>query len=232
MFQKLFIKLICFAFICIYFSGCVYCGYSIEKKTEVLENPCSVKFYIDSISGTFIQEHETDIIKRDLLAKYPDFFVSDKTKGANISFTWNINFNFKGGDTAFISGFTFGIIPCLIWNTHSGIIVAKNSKVSHLSSMYDDTGIKFRVKSTKILHMPLLSVLTDPIAAIFVSAGSDLTSDYCASVRDTLYIPFKSCDANLRLFPLACIKYYDRLSEREKKRLDNKYNPKDIVLIR
>ena len=219
----------------IFFSGCaqIYCGYSIEEKPESHSNPCPVKFYIASISGTFAEPAEMDIVKQNLISKYPSFFVSDRSKGVNVNFYWNIDYQHGSTGTAILSGLTLGIIPCITVNEHYGTLVARNTKSGIYSHRLTNQaeGISFNVKGSQIIHMPTLAILTDPIAAMFISGASDLTTPYCSSVQESLRTPFKSCDANLRLFPLACIKFYDRLSAEEKQTLDDKYNPKEIHLL-
>jgi hypothetical protein len=221
---------------CITFlSGCaqIFCGYSIEEKNESYSNPCPVKFHIASISGIFTDPAEMEIVKENLISKYPAFFVSDKNKGVNINFFWNIDYQHGSTGTAFLSGLTFGIIPCITANEHYGTLVARNIKSRTFSHnlMNRAEGVSFNVKGTQIIHMPTLAILTDPIAAMFISGASDLTTPYFSSIQESLRTPFKSCDANLRLFPLACIKFYDRLSSEEKQILEDKYNPKEINLL-
>ena len=232
--KKVYILL--FISFCITFlSGCtqIYCGYSIEEKPESYSNPCPVKFHISSISGMFTDPSDMEIVKQNLISKYPSFFVSDKNIGVNINFYWNIDYRHGSTGTAFISGLTLGIIPCITVNEHYGTLVARNTKSGAFSNrlLNQAEGVSFNVKGSQIIHMPTLAIITDPIAAMFISSASDLTTPYFSSIQESLRTPFKSCNANLRLFPLACIKFYNRLSPEEKQTLDDKYNPKEIKLL-
>lgn len=230
--QIIFMMLIACCFI---LTGCaqVYSNFYIEKVDVPESNPGPAKFYIVSISGTFVKQENVPEIKKQLLQKYPNFFSEDKENSIRVNFYWNCNYNQGNIGQALLSGITFGIIPCISTNEHNGNLSARFPRMGHFMSSRGKTynSVSYSITENRILHMPNLAILTAPIAGAILSACSDLSSPYYASIQESLETPFQVCDANLRLFPLACAKLYNSLSSEEKQAVKDRYAPEEIKLL-
>ncbi len=216
------VLLSCLFFLC----GCTtYSAYNISSPQPPILNPAPVKFYVQSINGIFLKAEEICKIKQELPVRYPIFFAKTKDNAIPVNFYWKIEYDHSGSDTASLSGLTLGIIPCLIFKNHTGELSAKLT--SQENSSESSNAVIYTVSEKEILHMLDAAIITDPIAAMCISCGADLTSSYLASTNEMLSVPLYYCDANLRLFPNTCVLLYSNLSENEKE----KFAPEPISLI-
>ncbi len=206
-------------FACIFFlCGCTtYSAYNISSPQPPILNPAPAKFYVQSINGIFLKAEEISKIKQELPMRYPSFFAKTKDNAIPVNFYWKIEYDHSGSDTASLSGLTLGIIPCLIFKNHTGELSAKLT--SHGSSSENSNAVVYTVSEKEILHMLDAAIITDPIAAMCISSGADLTSSYFASTNEMLSVPLYCCNANLRLFPNACALLYSNLTENEKEKI-------------
>lgn len=191
-------------------------------STAFSENYYKEKYYVNSIKGLFVTPQQEKEIKTQLPLKHPDFFVDSPTKGKPVDFYWTVDFNYSGASTAFLSGLTIGLIPCISWYSHTGKLTAKLKDEQCIYFSHDSFSGRtypYLIKATEILHMmpPIIGLLNDGVWGAFLSSGKDTVSSFNAGIRESLSAPHNCCEANLRLFPKACNLMMGQVRARETK---------------
>ena len=218
--------------------GCsgIYSCWRIDVPQDKLVNPAPMKFHIVSISGGFVQQPESEKIIRALNRKYPEFFTPEKKKGVNIDFSWNYGqFVTANTGSAVLCGLTFGLIPC-ISKTEKPLTLNARCQLMGMNSGagWNSPGaLHYSAYETQLIHIPsaILGLLVNPLWIACISAGGDLETPYVSNVKESLQIPFKYAQCNLSLFPLACAKMYNSLTDKQKTFLKDIYSPEKVILL-